>query len=193
MAASPSEVIAASALALRRTDAADVKTRVALAFQLGTAFENAGQRSRAARSFALAVKLGGGSDAYFALGMVLGRLQRAEQARAAFLAARSLAPGHAPTHRALALAESFLGRPERAAEALHKALRLNPKYEDAYFELGLLNQQLHRQHAALAAYDALLVHNGRHAGALTNRATVRRGLLCARACPRVCARVCARC
>ena len=166
------QLIASAALAIRRTDAADVRTRVALALRLGAAFEHGGQEIRAARSFGLAVKLGGGTDAYMALGMVLGRLQRAEQARAAFLAARALSPGHAPTHRALALAESFLGRPEHAAEALGRAVRLMPTYEDANFELGLVNQRLERPHAALAAYDALLAHNGRHAGALTNRGTV---------------------
>ena len=166
------QLIASAALALRRTDAADVRTRVALALRLGAAFEHGGQEIRAARSFGLAVKLGGGTEAYMALGMVLGRLQRAEQAREAFLAARALSPGHAPTHRALALAESFLGRPEHAAEALGRAVRLMPTYEDAHFELGLVHQRLERPHAALAAYDALLAHNGRHAGALTNRGTV---------------------
>ena len=144
---------------------------------LGVLFEATGALPRAARAYALAVRLNPGSvRSYFALGFVLGRAQRGQQARSAFGAALTLDPTDARSYRALGLADTLLKRHASAATALHHAVRLQPTFGDAWFELGIALQQTAELPAALRAYRALLVLSPRNAPALANRGTVLREL-----------------
>ena len=141
--------------------------------EVGHELAAARQLSKAARAFGLAIRLGGGFQAYYQLGVSLGRMERMEQANLAFSAARHLQPSHAPTYRALALTES---RPERAVEALRTALRLSPHFDEAEFDLGVSLQRISQPWWALAAYDNLLQRSPQHHSAHANRGTVLREL-----------------
>lgn len=142
------------ARAARDAPAAD---KAPLHLALGSALEAQGQLERAARAFSVAVKLlPHDHDAYYSLGVVLGKAKRAGLARAAFAVAVSLMPSEPRTQRAHALTTTMLGRSNEAAALLRATLRLAPRYVDAQFELGVALMESSQYMAAIQEYGHLL-------------------------------------
>ena len=120
--------------ALARDKSAPIDVRLGRLLTLGDALAETGSLNKAAKTFELAVKLKPDSHgAYYSLGVALGRAHHAEHAHFAFAHATILNPNHAPSHRALALAASMLGKSEEAAVSLRRALHLEPTFHRCQF------------------------------------------------------------
>lgn len=146
--------------------------QVSALLQLGEILDSYGQSKRATRAFAQAVRLAPSShEAYYTLGVSLGRDKRATPAIDAFRISCALAPSHAESYRALAIAATMLHRTSEAAHALRTALHIRPSFDAAAFDLGVALQQQRRDNEAIAVYDGLLSRTSDHAAALTNRGT----------------------
>jgi len=84
------------------------------------------------------------------------RLGKNLQALSAFRRALLLKPADALTHLNLGITYRRLGRHHRGRLAIIEAIRLEPDYPEAHYELGLANLSLHNRALALEEYKVLL-------------------------------------
>jgi tetratricopeptide (TPR) repeat protein len=87
---------------------------------------------------ALAASDGAAAEDHFQLGLLYHRLRALDSARAEYEIALLTDPMHPEAHYNLSLVESRQGNRDRAIHHLEQVLRLRPRYEPAYFELGRL-------------------------------------------------------
>jgi tetratricopeptide (TPR) repeat protein len=74
----------------------------------------------------------------FQLGLLYHRIREFDSARNEYELALDANPAHPEAHYNLSLVEARSGNRERAIHHLEQVLRLRPRYEPAYFELGRL-------------------------------------------------------
>lgn len=95
------------------------------------------------------------SDAYNNLGIVYDRLERRDEAEAAYRKAledRSY-PTPEKVHMNLGLLYGAQGRDEEAVASLRRAVEINPKYYQAHYELASLLDRLGQLEEAASEYD----------------------------------------
>ncbi len=91
------------------------------------------------------------------------------EARRCYKAVLNYAPGHFDAMHYLALAESQLGRHDKADRLIRDALKINPKSADAHSNRGNIQRELGRLSDALASYEKALALNPDLESAILNR------------------------
>ncbi|HEY6488939.1 MAG: tetratricopeptide repeat protein [Terracidiphilus sp.] len=115
----------------------------------GEALDEMKDKPGAAQQFRAAVKADPKMpDVHFGLGYLLWGLLRFDEAAKEFQAELDNNPDHAQALTYLADCDMQLGRPEAARPLLEKAVRINPKIEQAHLDLGILYENAHRQNDA---------------------------------------------
>lgn len=112
-------------------------------FDLGEAYFSLGQWARAAESFAMAARFPRSRaidyrQLYRRWGAASARMERWDEAAAAYERALRVNPGAADLHAALGQALARLGRTGEARKELLQALRIDPRHRKARQELELL-------------------------------------------------------
>lgn len=107
------------------------------------------------------------AEAWFALGVINGKLNQAAESIECFRKAIALQPGHALAYYNLGMALRGLGKVEEAANAFREVTRLAPQRPEAYINLGNALMNLGRMEEAAACYRALLKLSPSDAEALT--------------------------
>src|SRR5262249_28172835 len=98
-------------------------------------------------------------------------LQRADAGRAAteFETAAKLKPDSAPAHYNLGVALRLWGDPQGAEKALREALRIQPRFPEAHFVLGLvLGDRVGSESRGLAEFEMAVAQNPKFADAHFN-------------------------
>ncbi len=119
-------------------------------FMLGMNFKEMGDTSRAINSFQQSVEL---DPEIIDAWIHLGQLQAAKGNRIAlqyFESAQAIAPDNMEVLHAKADYYSDLGQLEKAVETYREMVRINPQYEQSYFNMGLLFLD---QDSILKAYE----------------------------------------
>ena len=106
--------------------------------------------------------------AWYGLGSAYGRLNRHEEAIAAYRQALNVDPDYVEASIGLGNTYSVLNRHDEAIGAYRKALGKNPEYEEAWFNLGNVCVKLNRYEEAIEAYRESLRINPKNAMAWNN-------------------------
>jgi predicted O-linked N-acetylglucosamine transferase (SPINDLY family) len=107
------------------------------------------------------------AEAWFALGVINGKLNNVAESIESFHKTISLQPGHALAHYNLGLALRGQGKVEEAANAFQAVTRLAPQRPEPYINLGNILMTLGRMEEAAACYRTLLKLTPSDAEALT--------------------------
>ncbi|HEX3996165.1 MAG TPA: tetratricopeptide repeat protein, partial [Acetobacteraceae bacterium] len=137
---------------------------------LGVLADARGARVRAVALIIEALKLRDAAQFHCNLSMVLGKLDRNEEAVAAASRALTLRSDYPQALNNLGVALEALGRLEQAEAALRRALSAKPDYADAWSNLGNTLRRLDRPEEAIAAYERAVVLNPAFPGAYANKA-----------------------
>ncbi len=97
---------------------------------------------------------------HFTLGNIHLFNKNHEQSIAACRRALELDPNYADAYGQLALTLNYAGRPEEALEAIHKAMRLDPRQPFVYLRIkGQTHYQMGRYDAAIAEFERVVERN----------------------------------
>lgn len=117
----------------------------------------AGRSSEAERLYRQIVAHDAGhADAWHLLGALALDARRFDEAAESIGRAVELQPANPVFRKNLALAQQAAGHPDRAEASLRESLRLEPRYAEAAFQLGLLLHEQHRFDAAGHVLDEAL-------------------------------------
>lgn len=146
------------------------KTHPSLAqvqLKLGIAYEKGGQLSEAEKAYVAAISLDSKQSAALnnLAWLCAERRQRLDEA--VFWAKRAVAldPASAQFHDTLGWVHRARGESDKARTALEKACGLSPKLPEAFYHLGIVNQEMAQPKAAQKALQAALTLNKEFAGA----------------------------
>jgi tetratricopeptide (TPR) repeat protein len=129
----------------------------------GEALANEGRNDEALAAYEQAIQVAPHSArAYYYKGLMLGYLERYEDAVEAFDAVLNLAPD-AVSYYSKGVALGHLGRYDEALEVIDKALNLDTSDADFYYLKGMALNNLERYGEALEAYDEALNLNSNDA------------------------------
>ncbi len=103
-------------------------------FNRGFYLRRVGRADEAADAYRAAIDLGidGAADAWSNLGMVLGDLERHDEARAAFARALEIDPNWVAAHYNLGLLHEEFGERAAALECFERVLAIDPDHHDAF-------------------------------------------------------------
>ena len=103
-------------------------------FNRGFYLRRVGRADEAADAYRTAIDLGidGAADAWSNLGMVLGDLERHDEARAAFARALEIDPNWVAAHYNLGLLHEEFGERAAALECFERVLAIDPDHHDAF-------------------------------------------------------------
>lgn len=103
-------------------------------FNRGFYLRRVGRAEEAADAYRTAIDLGidGAADAWSNLGMVLGDIERHDDARAAFARALEIDPGWIAAHYNLGLLHEEFGERAAALQCFERALAIDPDHHDAF-------------------------------------------------------------
>jgi superkiller protein 3 len=106
---------------------------------LGLAYKNMGEFSRAEQEFKQAIQLRSNvAEFHFNLGLVYKETNRYNEAEQAFNQALKLKPSLAVVHYNLGLMAETQGNYDLASQRYQQAIKTNPRFALAYTKLGLL-------------------------------------------------------
>ena len=127
-----------------------------VAFSLGTAQAHFGNMKEAEEAFRKALILKPGfAEAHVSLGLILARHKQLGKARTQFedaLKLQGTSPAAAYSHYLLARVLAEQHQPDSAVKELQCAVKLRPRFAEAYLSLGSIYKSLNRQEESLNAF-----------------------------------------
>lgn len=138
---------------------------------LGKVLESQNRFDDAELSYRMASENDPSGEALMALGTLLGRCTRFDEAAGCFLSVLHKQPQNAMAHFSLAAALEGQGDTEDALSHYRSAVSIQPSLASAHNSLGVLLQKLGNTDAAMQAYQAALGVNSAYATAYYNLGT----------------------